>query len=362
MKALNNAGGLLGVKKIKVLVVDDASFMIKAVSDILNSDPNIEVVGSAKNGLQALEKIKELTPDVITLDVDMPIMDGLRAVRHIMLECPVPIVMLSSLFNNGAITFEVLRLGVVDFLPKPSGAISQNIHTAKQQIIDRIKTAVSVNIHNIHRVRVQLVDEAHKLASYGFQPLEYLLLIGTNLGGPSTSIGIFSQLSPKLGTVAIIVQEISPKMLSAFVKEFNRYALWTICEATDGAVLEAGVCYVASNEYTLSIEVNQEAEAVIKINPYADKPLNKLFSSAAQIFGARTIGVLLTGIGDDGSDGFKKIKEREGVTIAQQSNTCVYPNLTECAIERGLVDKVLIDKYLSSGIEASIKEQSARLS
>lgn len=124
-------------EKIKVLVVDDASFMVKAVSEILNSDPDIEVVGSAKNGLQALEKIKELSPDVITLDVDMPIMDGIRTVRHIMLECPVPVVMLSSLFSNGTITFDALRLGVVDFLPKPSGAISQDIHKAKQQIIDR---------------------------------------------------------------------------------------------------------------------------------------------------------------------------------------------------------------------------------
>jgi len=350
------------VKKIKVLVVDDASFMIKAVSEILNSDSDVEVVGSAKNGLQALDKIKELKPDVITLDVDMPIMDGLRAVRHIMLECPVPVVMLSSLFNNGTITFEALRLGVVDFLPKPSGAISQNIHTAKQQIIDRIKTAVSVNIHNIHRVRVNLVDESHKLATYGFQTLEYLLLIGTNLGGPNTSIRIFSELSPKLATAAIVVQEISPKMLPAFTKEFNKYALWTVCEVTDGAVLEAGVCYVASNEYTLSIEINQQDQAVIKIHGHENKPLDKLFSSASRVFGEHTIGVLLTGIGDDGSVGFKDIKDRAGVTIAQKSNTCVYPNLTECAIERGLVDKVLPDKYLPAGIEASIKEQAARLS
>lgn len=350
------------MKKIKVLVVDDASFMIKAVSEILNSDSDVEVVGSAKNGLQALEKIKELQPDVITLDVDMPIMDGLRAVRHIMLECPVPIVMLSSLFNNGTITFEALRLGVVDFLPKPSGAISQNIHTAKQQIIDRIKTAVSVNIHNIHRVRVNLVDEANKLASYGFQTLEYLLLIGTNLGGPNTSIRIFSELSPKLATAAIVVQEISPKMLPAFTKEFNKYARWNICEVTDGAVLEAGVCYIASNEYTLSIEINKLDQAVIKIHAHEKKPLDKLFSSAAHVFGEHTIGVLLTGIGDDGSIGFKDIKDRAGVTIAQESNTCVYPNLTECAIERGLVDKVLPDKYLPSGIEASIKEQAVRLS
>jgi two-component system chemotaxis response regulator CheB len=350
------------VKKIKVLVVDDANFMIKAVSEILNSDADIEVVGSAKNGLQALEKIKELAPDVITLDVDMPIMDGLRAVRHIMLECPVPIVMLSSLFSNGTITFEALRLGVVDFLPKPSGAISQNIHTAKQQIIDRIKNAVSVNIHNIHRVRVNPINETNKLENYGFQTLEFLLLIGTNLGGPNTNIRIFSKLSPKLATSAIIVQEISPKMLPAFVKEFDKYARWTICEATDGAVLEAGICYVASNEYTLNIEINRQDQAIIKISERTDKPLDKLFISAASVFGTHTIGVLLTGIGDDGSKGFREIKAKAGVTIAQQSNTCVYPNLTECAIEQGLVDKILLDKNLPSGIETLIKEHAARLS
>ncbi len=112
--------------KIKVLIVDDASFMVKALTNILKSDSGIEVVGNAKNGREALEKIRQLRPDVVTLDVDMPIMDGISAVRHIMINEPVPIVMLSSLFDHGEITFEALRLGVVDFLPKPSGAISRS--------------------------------------------------------------------------------------------------------------------------------------------------------------------------------------------------------------------------------------------
>jgi two-component system chemotaxis response regulator CheB len=350
-------------EKIKVLVIDDASFMIKAVSEILNEDPRIEVIGSAKNGVLALEKIKELHPDVVTLDVDMPIMDGLRTVRHIMLECPVPIVMLSSLFNNGAITFEALRLGVVDFLPKPSGAISQDIHSAKQEIIDRIIMANSVNINNIRRVKISPVSETNKIEHYyGYQTLEFVLLIGTNLGGPNTSIRIFSELTPKLATAAIIVQEISPKILPAFVKEFDKYAKWNICEARDGCVLEAGVCYIASNEYVVSIEVNDDEEAHIKISGHVDKPLNSLFTSAAKVFGSHTVGVLLTGIGNDGAEGFMEIKAKRGMTIAQESNTCVYPNLAECAIERGLVDKVLSDENLSAEIEVLIKEQALRLS
>jgi two-component system chemotaxis response regulator CheB len=350
-------------EKIKVLVVDDASFMVKAVSEILNSDADIEVVGSAKNGLQALEKIKELSPDVITLDVDMPIMDGIRTVRHIMLECPVPVVMLSSLFSNGAITFEALRLGVVDFLPKPSGAISQDIHKAKQQIIDRIKMAVAVNLHNIHRVKIFPSDQLNKLDDYyGLQVLDYILLIGTTLGGPNTSIRIFSELSPKLATAAVVVQEISPRILPAFVKEFDKYTAWHICEAVDGAVLEAGVCYVASNEYSLTVAVNDNQEAYLRVGEPIENPLNQLFSSAASVFGRHTIGLLLTGIGDDGSEGFFDIKEKLGMTIAQKSDTCVYPNLAECAIERGLVDIVVEETKLSNEIEALIHEQASTLS
>jgi two-component system chemotaxis response regulator CheB len=350
-------------EKIKVLVVDDASFMVKAISEILNSDPDIEVVGFAKNGLLALEKIKELHPDVITLDVDMPIMDGIKAVRHIMLECPVPVVMLSSLFSNGAISFEALRLGVVDFLPKPSGAISQDIHKAKQQIIDRIKIAVSVKIGNIHRVRIKPTNQFDKLEDYyGLQELDHVLLMGTTLGGPNTCIRIFSQLPTRLSTAAIVVQEISPKILPAFVKEFDNYANWHICEAIDGTILEAGVCYVASNEYSLTLAVNEHEEAFLRIGEKVANPLNTLFKSAATVFGRHTIGVLLTGIGDDGADGFWEIKNRAGTTMAQKSETCVYPNLVQCAIERGLVDRVVDEVNLADEIEALINEYSSILS
>jgi two-component system chemotaxis response regulator CheB len=350
-------------EKIKVLVVDDASFMIKAVSDILNSDPDIEVVGTAKNGVQALEKIKELSPDVVTLDVDMPIMDGIRTVRHIMLECPVPVIMLSSLFNNGAITFEALRLGVVDFLPKPSGAISQDIHKAKQQILDRIKIAVAVNMNNIHRVRIRPSDEVNKMKDYySFQTLDHILLMGTTLGGPNTCMRIFSDLPPRLSTAAVVVQEISTRILPAFVSEFNKYTPWRICEALDGTVLEAGVCYVASNESLVTITVNSNQEACLRVEGHVEEPLNQLFSSAANVFARNTIGVLLTGIGNDGADGFFKIKQKLGITIAQKSDTCVYPNLAACAIERGVVDVVVEETQLAHEIEILINEQASTLS
>ena len=152
-------------------------------------------------------------------------------------------------------------------------------------------------------------------------------------------------------------QEIAPRILAAFIDEFDKYATWNIRQAIDGAALEAGTCYVASNETSVRVEVNEQQEAIIKVSGAVDSPLDVLFSSAAEVFEQNTTGVLLTGIGDDGSNGFKAIRDKLGTTIAQNSNTCVYPNLAQCAIERGLVDKIVVEKELANEVEAVIRKQ-----
>ena len=341
--------------KYRVLVVDDASFMTKAISEILESDPEVEVVGTAKNGRQGLEKIKELRPDVITLDIDMPIMNGIEAIRHIMIESPVPIVVLSSLFGDGSVTFEALRLGVVDFVAKPSGAISKDIHTAKQQILDRIKLATSVNLDNIRRVRVTKQDVRDGLTDrYGFQALEYIVAMGTSLSGPNTFIRLITQLSPALPAAAVVVLEISAKVLPAFVEKFNDFVLWKIEIAEEDTVIEQGVCYIHSNESSLVIQTNDRGEACFKIEDPVDKPLDKFFSSAAEVFKQQTIGLLLTGYGDDGADGFSTIRQKSGITIAQSIETCVYPNLTDNAIKCKTVDRIVEENKLAATIEEII--------
>ncbi len=343
----------MGDEKIRVLVVDDASFMVKAVSEMLSSDPEIEVVGSARNGQEALEMIPDLRPDVITLDVDMPVMDGIRTVRHLMIESPVPVIMLSSLFNDGSITFEALRLGVVDFLPKPSGAISQDIHHAKQQVIDRVKIAASIKIHNIHRARLPHWDALEQLEDrYAFQPLEYIVPVGTTLGGPNTVIRMLSSLPSKLPATMVVVQEISPKIIESFVRKFDEQVPWKVDVAQDGAVLEQGTCYIASNTDTVTIHTDADGQACLRVEDETiDYPLNRLFSSAAEVFESHAIGVLLTGVGDDGAEGFREIRSNAGTTIAQTTNTCVYPNLTEYAIEQGTVDRVVDERDLAREIE-----------
>ncbi len=339
-------------EKYRVLVVDDASFMTKAISEILQSDPEVEVVGTAKNGLQGLEKIKELRPDVVTLDIDMPIMNGIEAIRHIMIEAPVPIVVLSSLFGDGSVTFEALRLGVVDFVAKPSGAISKDIHTAKKQILDRIKLAKSVNLNNIRRVRVNKQDVREGLSDrYGLQGLEYIVAMGTSLSGPNTFIRLLTQLSPALPVAVVVVLEISSKVLPAFVEKFNDFVLWKIEIAEENKIVEPGVCYIHSNESSLVIKPNDQGEPCFKIEAPVDKPLDTFFASAAEFFEKRTIGLLLTGYGDDGAEGFARIQQKFGITIAQSIETCVYPNLTDNAIKCKTVDQVVEEGKLAATIE-----------
>ena len=338
-------------EKIKVLIVDDAAFMRKAIADVLGRDPEIEVVGTARNGLEGLKAIKTLRPDVITLDIDMPVMDGLTGIRHIMIESPVPIVILSSLFTDGAITFDALRLGVVDFIPKPSGAVSTDIEKSQSQLIDRIKLASSVNLENVRRVRLLSYDINERLsARYGYAQLEYLLTLGTTLSGPNTVIRLLSNLPPRLPAAVVVVQEISPKIITAFARQFDASVPWRVRVAEDGLPIEQGTCYISSYERPVRIQATAGSGPCLSQVDEAAMPLDLLFSSAADVFHQNTIGVLLTGTGQDGARGFAQIRETEGVTLAQDTQCCVYPNLTHNAIHSGTVDIVLDELKLPQAI------------
>jgi len=340
-------------KSISVVVVDDAAFMRRAVSEILASDRQIRVAETARNGKDALGKIKSLKPDVVTMDIDMPIMDGLTAIRHLMIESPVPVVVLSSLFSDGAITFDALRLGVVDFVPKPSGAVSADIERSRRQIVDRVKIATAVNMENIRRVRLPRWSQKHQLNErYGFQPLDYLVAVGTSLGGPNTVIRLLSQLAPGLPAAMVAVQEISPRILESFARKFDEAVPWRVEAATDGAVLEQGTCYMVSNEQSVEVESGNGSPPLLRISDRVDQPLDRLFASAARSFQRNAVGVLLTGLGEDGAGGLQKIREANGVTIAQDTECCVYPNLTHNAIQCGAVDIVADENRMVRQIEA----------
>jgi two-component system chemotaxis response regulator CheB len=338
--------------KIKVLVVDDAAFMRRAVADILSADAGIEVVETARDGLDGLAKVEALQPDVITLDIDMPRMDGLTTIRHLMIEAPVPIVVLSSLAGDGAITFEALRLGVVDFVPKPSGAISTDIDRARQNLLDRVKMASAVNMHNIRRVRLLPEPAASGGGGAGKASLDFLVTLGTTLGGPNTVIRLISQLPPELPAAVVVVQEIAPKVIDAFVRKFDEQVPWKVVVGRDGDVLEAGACYLSPLGAGLEVGTNHEGLPCLIAKGATDEPLNALFSSAANVFHQNTVGVLLTGTGNDGASGLAQIQNASGVSMAQAVDTCVYPNLTDNAISLGVADVVLEEPQLPEAITA----------
>ena len=338
-------------EEIKVLIIDDAAFMRKAIMDVLESDTQIDIIGTARNGQEGLEKIKTLQPDVVTLDIDMPIMDGLTSIRHIMIESPVPIVVLSSLFSDGAITFDALRLGVVDFIPKPSGAVSADIDQSRQELIDRIKLASAVNLDNIRRVRLNRWSRQADLSALNDDnPLEFLLTLGTTLSGPNTVIRMLAGLPPVLPAAVVAVQEISPKIIGAFVKQFDASMPWRIREAQDGVTIEQGTCYISSYQNTVRVEADTDGSHRLRVGETAANPLDILFTSAADSFQQNAVGVLLTGIGSDGAEGLAHIREADGVTLAQDTQCCVYPNLTHNAIQQGTVDIVLDEIELPQAI------------
>ncbi len=333
-------------------MVDDAAFMRRAVADILSSDDDIEVVETARDGLEGLAKVESLRPDVITLDIDMPRMDGLTTIRHLMIETPVPIVVLSSLAGDGAITFEALRLGVVDFVPKPSGAVSADIDQARQKLLDRVKMASAVNMHNIRRVQLPSMPVAQPKKPADDLPLDYLVTLGTTLGGPNTVIRLISQLPPELPTAVVVVQEIAPKVIDAFVQKFDEQVPWHVAVGRDGDVLQAGTCYISPLGAGLEIGTNQEGLPCLVAKSPAVEPLNALFTSAANVFHQNTVGVLLTGTGNDGASGLAQIQHASGVSMAQAVDTCVYPNLTDNAIGLGVADVVLEEPQLPDAITA----------
>ena len=340
---------------IRVLIVDDALFMRKAITEILQGDPVLKVVGTARDGLEGLEKIKELRPDVITLDIDMPRMDGLATIRHIMVESPVPVVVLSSLFSDGAVTFEALRLGIVDFIPKPSGTILEDIDRSRRQIIDRVKIASSLNIHNIRRARLESAQNDENLsAQCGVTRLENLIALGTSLSGPNTVIRLLSKLPPTLPAAVIVIQEISPQILPAFASKFQEYVPWEIKMAKNGQIVEQGTCYISSNEHSLRVVCDEDDQKSICLGEKIENPLDLLFISTAEAFKKNAVGVLLTGIGDDGADGFRVIQEKMGITIAQDTKCCVYPNLTQNAIDKGNVSMIVNETQLPAAIASAI--------
>jgi len=331
---------------VNVLIVDDSSFMRKSITHILESDGSMEVVGTAADGKEAIGKVKQLHPDVVLMDIEMPVMDGLAALAHIMAECPTPVLMLSALNKRDkAIAIKSLEHGAVDFIPKPSGVISYDIDKLSTEIVTKVKIAARVNVH---KIELSLPTETflrhwHEVGEPGAR--KEMVIIGASTGGPRAVEKVLSGLPRDISTAVIVVQHMSPEFVPSFVDRLQWASSLKISTAQEDEAISAGRVLVAPGGcHTLIVE-NDDARRIClswKASPHAVFPsIDSAMESAARVYGDGVIGVLLTGIGSDGAKGLKAIKDAGGSTIAEDQSSCLIFGMPKAAIDLGCVDEVV---------------------
>lgn len=333
-------------KRIGVLVVDDSAYMRKVISNMLQSDQDICVLDTARDGLDALEKIAKIKPDVVTLDVEMPNLDGLSALERIMTNFPTPVIMLSSLTQEGSeTTVKALTTGAVDFVGKPSGTISLDIDKVKEELIKKIKLAARADIKNL-RFPVPRLSSTSPVAVPVLKPIQgapvRLVVIGSSTGGPNALQQVIPRIPGNLPAAVLIVQHMPPGFTNSLAKRLNETSQLEVREAREGDILENGKAYVAPGGYHLILRSRamlglDKGPPVHSVRPAVDVTLE----SAVGFYGSKIIGVILTGMGYDGSKGAALVKKAGGKTIAQNEATCVIYGMPRVVVEMGKADKIL---------------------
>ncbi|RKD24254.1 hypothetical protein BEP19_07570 [Ammoniphilus oxalaticus] len=344
------------MRKTKVLVVDDSAFMRKVLSEILSTDAGIEVVGTARNGQDAIAKVAEIKPDVVTMDIEMPKMDGIEALRFLMENNPLPIVMISSLTQQGAdATVQALELGAIDFISKPSGAISLDIHKVKEQIIEKVKSAAQANPKRIMAVlkrdqtKINVLNqrEPRGLLQTATTSAPHLIVIGVSTGGPNALKCLLEELPEDFPAALFIVQHMPARFTKSLARRLNDVCELQVREAEQGVVAQAGYAYIAPGDYHMEIRARHRGGWQIELNQ--DDPVgshrpsvDKLFESVSKLNHPSKIAIILTGMGSDGTKGLELMKQsgcREA--IAEAESSCVIFGMPRAAIHSGNIDRIL---------------------
>lgn len=325
--------------KIKVLVVDDSMVMRKVLARVLGTDPSIEVVGSAVDAYDARNKVLELNPDVLTLDIEMPRLDGLSFLKILMRHHPLPVVMVSSLTQEGSgKAFEALEAGAVEVVGKPVG--TSGTGDFELQLIQKVKSAAGARVRTwVEPVGARRVDAPRGAARH-----DQVIVIGASTGGVEALKEVLVRM-PAESPPICIVQHIPAYMSARFAQRLDELCSIRVREAKDGDLLETGLALVAPGGWHMVLKggagqyrVQLEQSALVN---YQRPSVDVLFGSAAGCVGSRAVGVLLTGMGKDGAEGMRQLKEAGAPTIAQNEVTCVVYGMPRAAIELGAVRQVL---------------------
>lgn len=357
------------LKKISVLVVDDSAVVRQTLRETLESDPRIEVIAVAHDPFIAVQKIKKQIPDVITLDIEMPRMDGLTFLKKIMTQNPIPVVICSSLTEEGCITtINALEYGAVDIITKPKLGTKQFLEESKVRICDAVKAASLVRVKRLART-ASIVRHSHnikskkKLTADAVIPIrknramvrttEKLVVIGASTGGTEALKDILTEMPPDAPGI-IIVQHMPENFTRAFANRLNTLCNIEVKEAEDGdSVLRGRALIAPGNKHTLVARSGARYHVQVKDGPLVCRhrpSVDVLFRSTALYAGSNAIGVIMTGMGDDGARGMLEMKESGASTIAQDEATCAVFGMPKEAIKRGAIDKILPLQSIVKGI------------
>jgi len=351
--------------RLRVLVVDDSRLMRKLIANMLTSDPGIEVVGAAGDGVEAIKLASELRPDVITLDIEMPGMNGLEVLGYVMSEMPTPVIVVSGL-TAPEVAIQSLQLGAVDFVLKPSGPISIDLYKIQEDVLTKVKMAPLARLSRPPTPRLPEPPAAVKMTRPALASRS-VVGIAASTGGPQALERLLPRLPADLPAALIIVQHMPPGFTRSLAQRINRYCAIAVKEATHRERVQVGRAYVAPGGHHLTVRSSPDSPGEGFIHLDQSPPIGGLRPSAnvtlrsvAEVYGPRAIGVILTGMGSDGREGLKLVKERGGVTIAQDQATSVIFGMPRAAIESGCVDKVAPLSDIAAEIVAQLRAQQNR--
>lgn len=329
--------------KIKVLIIDDSALMRGVLKEIINSHPDLEVVGQAPDPISARDMIKQLNPDVLTLDVEMPRMNGLEFLEKLMRLRPMPVLMVSSLTEKGNdVTLKALELGAVDFITKPRVGIIDGMNDQVYEIGEKIRSAARARIHR-HAVGESAPIAPQPLNGHYLHTTEKLIFVGSSTGGTEALKELLSRM-PASAPGMLITQHMPETFTNSFANRLNGLSAMTVKEAEDNERVLPGHAYIAPGHSHLLVKKSgayyytelSKAEPVNRHRPSVDV----LFNSAAQIAGPNALGVIMTGMGKDGAQGMLAMRQAKAYTIAQDEASCVVFGMPKAAIEIGAAIEV----------------------
>lgn len=332
--------------QIKVLVVDDSAFMRKTITSMLSSESGIAVVGEAIDGADAIQKIRALTPDLVTMDIEMPRFNGLDALKIIMREMPLPVIMVSSLTENGAReTIKALEYGAVDYIPKNLSGNIANIVNIKNELIEKVKLFGSnkLKIKGLSN-NIQLAAVLDQCPPIGKSKIS-IVVIGASTGGPKALQEVIPRFPRNLPCGVIVIQHMLPVFTASFADRMKELSRIEVKEARDGDVIKPGLVLVAPGGYHLKVKKSLGDEYHVRLSKEPSMlhmpSVDIAMESVAQTFSERALGVIMTGMGQDGKEGIKAIREAKGKTMAQDEKTSVIFGMPKAAVDSGCVDKVV---------------------